>query len=227
MSKLILNPEFKLYERKGQAFCSSRQIANETGKRHSDILRDIEVGIEKLKQAGERKFAETNFVFSTYRDSQNKKQPEVLLKKDGFVYITMGYSGKKATKFKVAYINKYNAMEEFITSLATAKLEFPEFTQAILMAHEEPKHYHFSNEINMINRIVLGMDAKGFKKAKGLDPKTPSIRPYLTTWQIKMIESLQRADISLIVMIPDYKERRMILENYFAKLSEFKQLKAV
>lgn len=31
MSKLILNPEFKLYERNGQAFCSSRQVAEEFG----------------------------------------------------------------------------------------------------------------------------------------------------------------------------------------------------
>ncbi len=32
MSKLILNPEFNLYERNGQAFCSSRQVAEEFEK---------------------------------------------------------------------------------------------------------------------------------------------------------------------------------------------------
>lgn len=42
MSKLILNPEYGLYERNGQAFCSSRQVAEEFGKRHADVLRSIE-----------------------------------------------------------------------------------------------------------------------------------------------------------------------------------------
>jgi Rha family phage regulatory protein len=42
VSKLILNPEYRLYERNGKAFCSSRQVAEEFGKRHADVLRAIE-----------------------------------------------------------------------------------------------------------------------------------------------------------------------------------------
>lgn len=214
MSKLILNPEFNLYERNGQAFCSSRQVAEEFGKRHSDVLRDIEVGIENLIKAGERKFAETNFTYTTYRDSQNKKQPEVLMAKDGFVYITMSYSGKKATKFKVAYIKRFNDMETFIKSLLATKIEFPAFTDAIMAAHEEPKHYHFSNEINMIYRIVLGMDAKKFRETTGIE-KGAVIKPYLTLEQIKAVETLQRVDIGLIVAIPDFQQRKETLAGYY------------
>jgi hypothetical protein len=138
--------------------------------------------------------------------------------KDGFVFLVMGYRGKKAAKFKEAYINRFNAMEEFIKSLATAKLEFPAFTDAIMLAHEEPKHYHFSNEINMINRIVLGMDAKQFKEANGLDSKIPSIRPYLSDAQIKGIETLQRVDIGLIVAIPDFQKRKEMLLQHYERL---------
>ena len=42
MNKLMLNPEYNLYERKGQAFCSSRQVAEEFNKQHGHVLRDIE-----------------------------------------------------------------------------------------------------------------------------------------------------------------------------------------
>lgn len=41
MNELMLNPEFNLYERKGQAFCSSRQVAEEFGRQHKHILDTI------------------------------------------------------------------------------------------------------------------------------------------------------------------------------------------
>jgi len=117
----------------------------------------------------------------------------------------------------LSYINRFNQMEEFIKSLAQAKMEFPAFTAAIMMAHEEPKHYHFSNEINMINRIVLGMDANQFKKAHGIDAKAPSIRKYLTLDQIRAIETLQRVDIGLQVSVPNFQERKALLTAYLGK----------
>lgn len=217
MSKLILNPEFNLYERNSQAFCSSRQVAEEFGKRHSDVLRDIEVGLENLYGANERKFAEINFCKSTYKDERNRKQPEFLIAKDGFVYVTMGYSGKKATKFKVAYIRRFNDMESFIKSLLATKFEFPAFTEAVMSTHEEPKHYHFSNEINMIYRIVLGVDAKTFRDENGIE-KGAVIKPYLNLEQIKAIETLQRVDIGLLVAIPDFQQRKETLLKYFVQI---------
>lgn len=44
MSKLVfvLNPEFSLYERNKQAFCSSRQIAETFKRKHKHVMRTIE-----------------------------------------------------------------------------------------------------------------------------------------------------------------------------------------
>lgn len=212
MSKLILNPEFGLYEKDGQAYCSSRQVAEEFLKRHADVLRDI----EKLDCSQE--FRERNFALSSYRSDQNKKMPQVLMTKDGFTFLVMGYRGKKAAKFKESYIRRFNDMEYFIKSLTYAKLEHPAFTDAIMNAHEEPKHYHFSNEADMINRIVLGMSAKQFREERGLK-KGESIRPYLSTEQIHAVETLQRVDIGLIVAVPEYQERKTILTNYYQNVN--------
>jgi len=101
--------------------------------------------------------------------------------------------------------------------LQTAKMEFPAFTEAIMAAHDEPKHYHFSNEINMIYRIVLGMDAKTFREKHGL-PKGEVIRPYLTAEQIHAIETLQRVDIGLIVAVPEYEQRKQMLAQYYERM---------
>jgi Rha family phage regulatory protein len=216
MSKLILNPEYRLYERNGQAFCSSRQVAEEFERQHGHILRLIDEITESTSGVSEE-FRRLNFEESYYKDSSGKRNREILMTKDGFAMVAMEIKGKRARQFKEAYIRRFNEMETFIRSLQAAKMEFPAFTDAIMAAHDEPKHYHFSNEINMIYRIVLGMDAKAFREKHGL-PKGEVIRPYLTAEQIRAIETLQRADIGLIVAIPDFQRRKETLAKYYERL---------
>lgn len=198
-------------EKKGIPVTTSRMVAKVFEKEHRNVLRDIE-NLDCSKS-----FTVLNFERSTYKDKSGKKNPEYILTKDGFTFLVMGYRGKKAAKFKEAYIQKFNEMEAFIKSLETAKLEFPAFTAAIMEAHEEPKNYHFSNEINMINRIVLGVDAKHYKEKKGIDKNIKSIRPYLASEEIKAIEELQRADIGLMVAGLEYEKRKEILEGHYSK----------
>lgn len=216
MSKLIINPDCGLYERNGKAYCSSRQVAEEFGREHRNVLRSIEELTAPISGVS-AEFTELNFERSKYKDASGKWNPEFLLTKDGFTILAMGFTGAKAMRFKEAYIQRFNQMESFIKSLQAAKLEHPAFTDAIMNAHEEPKHYHFSNEADMINRIVLGMPAKQFREENGI-PKGDSIRPYLSTEQIQAIEVLQRVDIGLIVALPDFQQRKETLANYFAKL---------
>lgn len=210
MNKLILNPEFGLYEKNGRPFCDSLQVAETFGKTHDNVLRDIK-NLECSEQ-----FSLLNFEESNYKN-RGKKYPKYFLTKDGFTFLVMGYRGKKAARFKESYINRFNQMESFIKSLITTKEEFPAFTEAVLMAHDEPKHYHFSNEINMIYRIVLGMDAKTFRGLKNIEKGT-SIRPYLSADEIKILERLQRADIGLLVSCTDFEKRKSFLLNYYNRL---------
>lgn len=244
MSKLIFNMEYQLYELKGLAYYSTRQVADEFTKRHADVLRaydemvatansdeptqlnsegdsgsivqrkiasnsdDEEVTLEFLKQ---------NFFEHKYIAENGKKAREVMMTEDGASILIMGFTGKKALSFKVKLMKRFRMMEQFIMTLQNARLEHPAFTQAIMDAHEEPKHYHFSNEADMINRIVLGMSAKQFRKVHNLE-KNESIRPYLANEQIKAVEALQRADIGLLISIPDYQDRKSRLAAYFERM---------
>lgn len=219
---LIKNPEYGLYEKDNQIFCDSLQISMELKKRHDHVLRDIENKIKDISKSNDPKFGEINFLKDNYKDDRNRKQTRYLMTRDGFTFLVTSYSGVKATNFKIEYIKRFNLMEEFINSLQTAKLEFPEFTKAIMNAHEEPKHYHFSNEINMINKIVLGVTAKEFKKQNGISNTVNSIRPYLNGEQIKGIEALQRFDIGLIAIVDEYQKRKEILTEYFIKINQKK-----
>lgn len=217
MKPVKVDAIFGVTELNGIPVVSSRKVAEVFNKRHDNILRDIENIKSDLLKIEEIKW-EQNFIQCTYRDNRNRCYPEYLMTKDGFTLLAMGFTGTEAMKFKIAYIKRFNEMEQYIKSLAAARMEFPEFTQAIKQVHDEPKHYHFSNECNLINRVVLGMDAKKFRETNGLG-KVSSIRPYLTAEQISAIEQLQRADIGLLLAEPDYSKRKMLLEWYYSKIS--------
>lgn len=210
-------------EKNGNPIVSSRKIAEVFNKRHDHILRDINKITEPNSGVSEN-FNRNNFVLISYKDSTGRKLPEYLLSKDGFTILAMGFTGKKAMKFKEEYINRFNQMEQFIKDLYEARADFPEFTTAIMDAHEEPKHYHFSNELNMINRIVLGMSSKQFKDLNNLG-KVKSIRPYLTNSQIEDIKALQRIDIGLIISVSDFQQRKSILQNQYERIHQ-KQISA-
>jgi len=221
MNKLILNPRFGLYEKGGKPYCSSRQLAETFEKEHKNVLRDIRIAQENMLSADNftAHFWAVNFIETQYKE-RGKFYPEFHLTKDGFTYVAMGFTGEKAAVFKIAYIDRFNRNERFIQDLKTAKMEFPAFTDAVMMAHEEPKHYHFSNEIDMINRIVLGVSAKKFKEMYGIPGDTESIRPYLSDKQIEGIVNLQRTDIGLLVSTPDFHERKQLLTGYYGRINQ-------
>ena len=187
-------------------------------KNHKEVLRDIRKITDPLSGLSEE-FRQCNFAPSSYRNQQNKKQPCYYLTRDGFTMLVMGYTGQKAMQFKELYIKRFNEMESMIKSLVMARQEFPLLTDNIKLLHESPKPYHFSNECDMLNRIVIGMTAKQFRIANGID-KGKSIRPYLSEKQIQMLEILQKVDVGLLVAFPEYEQRKRHLEWYKQKLEE-------
>jgi Rha family phage regulatory protein len=187
-------------------------------KEHKNVLADIRKILSPNSGLSED-FGRLNFQPTSYTDVWNRKQTAYAMTRDGFTMLVMGYTGQKAMRFKELYIRRFNEMEQFIKTLAAARKDFPLLAENIRLLHENPKPYHFSNECDMINRIVTGMSAKQFRQAHGLE-KGASIRPYLTKEQISMMETLQKVDIGLLVAVPDYEQRKRYLEWYKMKLLE-------
>lgn len=201
----------------GVPVVSSRIIAENFKKRHDNVLRDIKNIIDSLLKIEEPNW-EKNFIPSQYKD-RGKKYSEYLLTRDGFTLLAMGFTGKKAILFKIAYINRFNEMEQFILNRSIARLEYPALTDAIKMMHEEPKFYHYSNEADLINRIVLGMSAREFRQIHGL-AKGETIRNCLTHQQLEAIQALQRADVGFVVAISDFKQRKEVLKAYYERINK-------
>ena len=219
MKELIPKNEYGLFaDKKDVARVDSLYVAEFFEKNHKEVLRDIR-NIAAPNSGLSKEFAERNFALGSYKDKQNQKRPCYYLTRDGFTILVMGYKGKKALRFKELYIRRFNEMEELIKSLVKARTEFPLLTENIKLLHEKPKPYHFSNECDMINRIVIGKSAKQFRLENNLENGT-SIRPYLTEVQINLIEKLQKVDIGLLVAFPNYEDRKRHLEWYKQKWEE-------
>ena len=188
-------------------------VADIFGKQHFHVLRDI-AKITESKSGLSETFIASNFESSTYRDTRGRKLPRYLMTRDGFTMLVMGYTGPKAMHFKELYMQRFNEMEQCIRSLLSARPEFPMLTDMICRLHESPKPYHFSNECDMLNRIVLGMSAKQFRLANGIE-KGQSIRPYLTAQQIYALDRLQHLDYGLLYSCPDFQQRKQMLTSYY------------
>lgn len=197
---------------------SSLFVAEHFEKEHKNVVRDIEK-ITEAKSGLSEEFNALNFERIKYKDSRGRSQRAYAMTRDGFIMLVMGYTGQKAMRFKELYIRRFNEMEATLKTLITARKEFPLLTENIKLIHENPKPYHFSNECDMINRIVTGMSAKQFREKHGI-ARGESIRPFLTAEQIELMDKLQKVDIGLLLAVPDYSQRKRQLEWYVAKLKK-------
>lgn len=96
----------------GQPCTTSLKIAEVFGKAHRSVLgiiRNLEIPDD---------FNRHNFVLVEYTDAKGEKRPAYQITRDGFTLLAMGFTGKKAMEFKIAYIQAFNAMERQLKAQA-------------------------------------------------------------------------------------------------------------
>lgn len=89
----------------GRAITTSIAIAEFFGKRHDNVIQKI-----KTLECSE-KFNTLNFKDVTYTDAKSEKRPMYQITKNGFVFLVMGFTGKKSAAFKEAYIAEFDRMQ--------------------------------------------------------------------------------------------------------------------
>ena len=121
MSDIVLSTQ------NGQAVVSTLEIAERFGKNHKDLLESIRA------RTAENSALLEMLHLTEYTTSQNKKLPMYLMNRDGFSFLVMGFTGKKADEWKLKYIQAFNEMEKKLT---TPEPEPPELalSKALVMA---------------------------------------------------------------------------------------------
>jgi Rha family phage regulatory protein len=90
----------------GRPVTPSTNVADVFGKQHKDVMRSIRA-LEVPEE-----FARRNFAPGSYLDPNGQARPMCNLTRDGFTLLAMGFTGKAAMQFKLAYIDAFNRMEQ-------------------------------------------------------------------------------------------------------------------
>ena len=106
----------KLFIKRNQIKTTSINVGETFGKTHKNVLRAIE-NLDCSKE-----FHRRNFEPIFYEDSYGRKQQAYEITRDGFVFLAMGFTGKKAAQWKEKYIECFNLMEK--TLLQQQNLEW-------------------------------------------------------------------------------------------------------
>nr|EER8611597.1 hypothetical protein [Escherichia coli] len=134
----------------GRAVTTSVAIANFFDKRHErviDKVRNLECSIE---------FTEHNFVSSKYTDSTGRKLPMYQITKNGFVFLVMGFTGKKAAAFKEAYIAEFDRMEKQLWEQKQLALSSPAMNINFPLSWFSEHHPYAT--MNYVDRKTLQLD---------------------------------------------------------------------
>ncbi|MDK7418695.1 ORF6C domain-containing protein [Bacillus cereus] len=104
-----------VFTEKNQVVTDSLTMAQMFGKEHKNVIRDIEVQLEKLTEANETEWGQLNFEPTQYQHYQNKQwYPKFNLTEDAFAIVAMGYITPEAMKMKIKFLQEFKRMKEHI-----------------------------------------------------------------------------------------------------------------
>ena len=143
----------------GELVVSSRVIAEQLGKEHRGVLRDLDNMLEGMPKSVHTQ--ENLIISSTYVNEQNKQTyREYLLTKKGFTLYVMNIQGYN--EFKLAYIEEFDRMKNALNNPLSMLLSMNkeslaltciQLTQVRMMNHTQRNTARVGNVIEVLNYI--------------------------------------------------------------------------
>jgi anti-repressor protein len=122
--------------------------------------------------------------------------------------------GRKVRLYYIDLEAKYLAQNDWKLDRNNVKVDYKEMSLA-LEEHraelgKETKFFHYSNEADMINKIVLGMTSAQYKKHHSLE-SSDLIRDFFTPVQLKATYTLQKHNSAFIEAGFEFDKRKELL----------------
>lgn len=183
----------------GQPMTNSLLVAAEFGKRHDNVLRDIDA----LQADLSPEFWRLNFEERDYTDRRGKVQRMFRMTQAGFTALVMGFTGKKAVSLRERFIVAFQRVTDELHRLQSMRTEpawqsarievkrdFRNVTDMLLEARADAgkssDHRTFSNEAMLIRFALTG------------DSKAKWDRDSLSREDLKLLGKVERLDMRLI-----------------------------
>lgn len=178
---------------------TSLDVAETFEKLHKDVLESIRSIQSDLSTA---EFSAL-FYEGEYKASNGKKNPMYYMNRDGFTLLVMGYTGEKAMRFKLAYINQFNQMEELLKGKLIEREKGiavrQSLTKAIQQSGENERMHNmaYSTYTDLVYRSLFGKSAKQFREENGLTKKD-NLRDLFSEEDLRKIQNAEMLVSSLM-----------------------------
>lgn len=107
-SVVAARPELSIHD--GTVTTTSLQVAQFFGKRHRDVMRAIRSLTAEIPEDHARNFARMVHVVEI-GSGASREESAYRMTREGFMLLAMGFTGKEALRWKLAYIAAFNRME--------------------------------------------------------------------------------------------------------------------
>lgn len=210
VNSTCITVDVSLLARSDEMFFNATEMAKPFGKKPNDFLR-LESTQEYIKEVLKENLSRSGI--SRYGDlvktkTGGKYQGTWLHNELAFEFA--GWCSALFRRNLHKWAEKRIHQEHlWIQKRLESKTGFLPLTNAVQDAHDPAKFYHYSNEADLINRIVLGMTAKQFKSKHGIE----CVRDSLDDEQLSMITWLQTINTGLIEIGMDFQDRKNHLMN--------------
>lgn len=131
----------------GQVLTNSLLVAEKFEKNHRDVMRaisDLFVSAQNCAETDNQQLS-VMFALSEYEVPLNngtgaiRKVPMYVMTRDGFTLLAMGFTGEKALRFKLDYIEAFNEMEKSLRELQKPLSQLEVLAQSVQLLLEQEK----------------------------------------------------------------------------------------
>lgn len=178
---------------------TSLDVAETFEKEHYHVMEDIREIQSKISTP---EFSGL-FYEDEYKASNGKKNPMYYMNRDGFTLLVMGYTGEKAMRFKLVYINQFNQMEELLKGKLIEREKGiavrQSLTKAIQQSGEnERTHGHaYSLYTDLVYKAVFGKNGKQLREEYGIT-KQDNLRDLFAQEELAKVQSVEMVVSGLV-----------------------------
>lgn len=152
-------------------------------------------------------------------EKSNREIEVYQLNKDQMMLVGMRESKvirKQVLKWLKELSARVDSLEQQKADRTEASLSFKEQSTALKSIRQlkgkETLSFHYSNEANMINRLILGCTAKAYREDNGFDASV-SLRDTLTQVEIEAFTALRKSNEAFINAGIEFEDRKNMLKS--------------
>lgn len=203
-----------------RATINSLQVAEGFGKRHDNILRDIEHHISKFdgsnlsREIFKKNKVKEYFIQDAYTSDRGKTYKIYRLTQKGFNLLAMSYNGKKFIQYKIALLEHFEEMEKEIEHFKIERAIEKPIRKNLTDAIKDYKFYNthsYKHFTDLCFKKVTGYNAKQLKNNR---QKNKNAIDLLNSEELKKYRELEEHVTSLIYLGVDYKNIKNIVQNF-------------